>query len=292
MAHPKLTTVVGRSFLTATAAALIGGPLAVAGAAQTLDDATNTLKMTCEEAFKTEDAELIKQFCTEAELAELEEAAGPLEKSVDDVTTTTEKTVTDTTKTVEKTVSSDGGDGGQGGTTDPGTVLGDDGTKDGGSSPTQPKTGTDVGSTGDGGFTGVDEGSNGGIEKGRAGAGRNNSSQVEAQSYGYNADGPFRPGMRSYSSLTLQPFASPLVSVPPVYELPQIAQQLFGGDTAAGAEDPMVAASATSASSPAGYTATSADPTGWLAATATGLIMLVGAGHAINGGRTPKRQRA
>ena len=62
---------------------------------------------------------------------------------------------------------------------------------------------------------------------------------------GYNADGPILPGMRSNSSLTLQPFAAPLVSVPPVYDLPQIASSLFGADSAATAEGPLVAGAAT-----------------------------------------------
>lgn len=290
MAHPKLATVVGRSLLTATAAALMVGPLAAAGAAQTVDGVTDAVKLTCEEAFATEDAALIKEFCTQAELDAL---TSPLDKSVDEVTTTVEKTVTETAPT---TVPDDGAPAEDPGA---GNVVPDDGGA-GSPAPGGGKDGTPVGTTGDGGMTPVDEnGANSGARNSnnnRSRQARGGSNTPESHGYGYNADGPFRPGMRSHSSLTLQPFAAPLVSVPPVYELPQIAQQLFGSDTAAGAEDPMVAgaASATQASpySPTGYSATSADPTGWLAATATGLIMLVGAGHAINGGRTPKQRRA
>ena len=290
MAHPKLATVVGRSLLTATAAALMVGPLAAAGAAQTLDGVTDALKLTCEEAFETEKEALIDEFCTDAELEAL---TSPLDKSVDEVTETVDKTVTE----VAPTAAPDDGAPEE----EPGTgggIIPEDET--GGSPAPGGNGGTDVGSTGGSGFEGVDEGgaTAGGTRNGRdrtparAGA----SSTRESNGYGYNADGPFRPGMQSNSSLTLQPFAAPLVSVPPIYELPQIAQQLFGSDSAATAEDPMVAGStsATQASpySPTGYSATSADPTGWLAATATGLIMLVGAGHAINGGRTPKQHRA
>lgn len=291
MAHPKLATVVGRSVLTATAAALMVGPLAAAGAAQTVDGVTDTLKLTCEEALKTEDEALIKEFCTQEELDAL---ASPLDKSVDEVTKTVDKTAAEVAPTP---VPDDGAP-----EQDPDTgVVPDDGS----GSPAPGGDGdTRVGPAGSDPIpvdeNGANQGSrnnNGNTNNSRdRAAARAESRTPESHGYGYNADGPFRPGMQSNSSLTLQPFAAPLVSVPPIYELPQIAQQLFGSDTAAGAEDPMVAgtASATQASpySPTGYSATSADPTGWLAATATGLIMLVGAGHAINGGRTPKRRSA
>ena len=289
MAHPKLATVVGRSLLTATAAALMVGPLAAAGAAQTLDGVTDTLDLTCNEAFETGKDALIDEFCTQAELDAL---TSPLDKSVDEVTETVDKTVTEVAPTTAPEEEAPAEQ------PDPGTVLPED---DGSSAPAPTDGGgTDVGSTGGSEPRPVDEG--GTTTSGTQTNNTRTRTQVRAASsgtpeshgYGYNADGPFRPGMQSHSSLTLQPFAAPLVSVPPVYELPQIAQQLFGSDSAAGAEDPMVASSATQASpySPAGYSATSADPTGWLAATATGLIMLVGAGHAINGGRTPKQHRA
>lgn len=289
MAHPKLATVVGRSVVTAATAALMVGPLAAAGAAAELLDPAKDL--TCEEAKATEVEDLIKEFCDEPEAGATE---SPLDKSVDEVTETVDETVGGVPEDAPEADNGggggdDGGGSGDGGTTEPvDDVVG----------------GKEVEKTDDGeGFTGVDEGSAGGSDdnrnrsreasRERAGAGAGQSA-----GYGYNADGPFRPGMRSNSSLTLQPFAAPLVSVPPVYELPQIASQLFGSDAAATAEDPLVAgaeaSTATTASgySPTGYTATSADPTGWLAATATGLIMLVGAAHAINGGRTPKGQRA
>ena len=284
MAHHKLTTVVGRSFLTATAAAMIVGPLAAAGAAQTLEGVTDTLKLTCEEAFEaeagTDETKLVEEFCTDAELAEL---TSPLDKSVDDVTTTVDKTVGDTTAGAPSPTAPGGEEPAPSGPVDPEAVPGGGG----GEPAPNPGPKTDVGSTGND-FTGVDEGTPTGMEKGRVRPGATTSTPVESAGYGFNADGPFRPGMRSNSSLTLQPFAAPLVSVPPIYELPQIAQQLFGGDSAA--EVP--AATAAAPYSATGYTATSADPTGWLAATATGLIMLVGAGHAINGGRTPKQHRA
>lgn len=280
MAHPKLATVVNRSLLTVTAAALTVGPLAGAAFAQDGSLVDPVLDLTCKEAKATEDLALIKEFCPEAEA---EATESPLDKSVDEVTGTVDKTVTDTTKTVAPAEdTTDGGGGGEDGEPDPGTVL----------SPSKEKpTSSDVGTTGDGGFTPVEEGANDG---GRSQGERANP--AAPGEFAYNTDGPVLPGMRSNSSLTLQPFAAPLVSVPPIYELPQIASQLFGGDSAATAEDPLVAGAATatgaSAYSPTGYSATSADPTGWLAATATGLIMLVGAAHAINGGRLPKRSRS
>lgn len=279
MAHPKLASVVQRSVLTASTVALMVGPLAAAGAAQTLTDGIETLKLTCEEALKTEDAAVIEEFCT---AEELEALGSPLLKSVDEVTKTVDGTAKEAGETVAPKQEEEGETGGQ---TDPGEVLA--GGKD------RPKGETEVENTG-GNFSAVDEG-------GGASATTNERStrgtKVEAKGYGFNGDGPFRPGMQSNSSLTLQPFAAPLVSVPPVYELPQVAQQLFGTTADATAADPQVAganSTATSASpySPTGYSATTADPTGWLAATATGLIMLVGAGHALNGGRKPSRSKA
>ena len=280
MAHPKLTTVVHRSLLAAGTVALLAGPFAAVGAAGTLDGVTDALDLTCEEAFETEKAALIDEFCT---AEELEELTSPLTKSVDEVT----KTVDGTKTTVEDTVNKQTDDGGEDaeGSPDPtDEVLPDDG-KTGG------KGGTKVEGAGET-PTSLEEGTTSGTAGAKPGKNVTTSgTRVEAQGYGYNTDGPFRPGMRSNSSLTLQPFAAPLVSVPPVYELPQVAQQLFGTTTTgASAADPQVATAG--GYSPTGASSTSADPTGWLAATATGLIMLVGAGHALNGGRNPSRRKA
>ncbi len=311
MAHPKLSAAVNRSLLAASAAALIAGPLAGASLAQTdgvLDPLTD---LTCEEAKKTENKELIAEFCP----AEEEPSESPLSKSVDEVTSTTEKTVKqvkETVKRVEETVApkqeeegeqnesgrNGGGGGGGGGTPDPTEILKEDPTT-GGDGPTGgPTGGTEVENSGSN-FTKVDENGGGGSKDAR-GADRKRTG-TSTPAYSYNENGPFLPGMQSQSSLTLQPFAAPLVSVPPVYELPQIAQELFGTTTAASPEAPVAAdaaataATTSTAASPysaAGYAATTADPTGWLAATATGLIMLVGAGHALNGGRKPGRAKA
>ena len=282
MAHPKLSAVQ-RSFVAVSTAALVAGPLAVAGLAQT-GDALDTLKLTCEEALKTEDALVIEEFCTAEEL----EALSPLTKSVDAVVTPTKDGAT---KAVDEAAPTqdDGGDDGESAPTSPtDAVIGDD---DKASDPTRRK----VGGAGENmrGFD--DEGSTAGSGTTQQEAARKDRERAAATgNRGYNADGPILPGMQSYSSLTLQPFAAPLVSVPPVYELPQVAQQLFGSTTDATAVDPQVAGTATAASpySATGFSATSADPTGWLAATATGLIMLVGAGHALNGGRKSSRSKA
>ena len=289
MAHPKLATAAQRSFVAATTAALVAGPLALAGLAQTGETigTLEGLKLTCEEALETEDANVIEEFCTAEEL----ETLSPLTKSVDEVVKPTKDAVTKAADDVAPK-QEDGGDGGEAGPTSPtDAVIGDD---DKPKSPTKTK----VGGAGENvrGFddeqptttsgTATQQEADRKAERDRAAAATGNR--------GYNADGPILPGMQSYSSLTLQPFAAPLVSVPPVYELPQVAQQLFGSTTDATAADPQVAGTATAASpySATGFSATSADPTGWLAATATGLIMLVGAGHALNGGRKSSRSKA
>lgn len=297
MAHPKLATVFNRSLLAASTAALIAGPLAAAGAAQSLETVTDTtsktVDLTCDEAKKTEDLELIAEFCEESELS------GPLAEATEEAREQVKKEAEKTTTTVEKTT----------GVKAPSDPTGGDGGDDeessggGGTAPDSAPSGV-LGSGG------------GSTDKSKSGSNKkpaDNSRQVRNQgqqprgisaggqggagasgSYG----GPVYSGMRSNSALTLQPFAAPLVSVPPVYELPQVAQELFGiGDEAVTSEDPMVAmageTTATSAFAPeGGYAATPADPSGWLAATATGLIMLLGAGHALNGARTPKRKRA
>ena len=281
MALHSLSSVVNRSLLAAATAALITGPLAAAGAAQTVEDLTDstgkTLELTCKEALATEDEQLIEEFC------EPEEIASPLAKSVDEVTTTVEKTAGDA---------------------DGGTVAPDDGDGEG-STPKTPKETDEVLNTGGkaggektkvkntgGDFTPVSESTSGTASDGTRKQGSGAPTTDVRQSPGFDANGPYLPGMRSYSELTLQPFAAPLVSVPPVYELPQIASQLFSGSAATtGAADPQAAASASSFQA-GSTTATPADASGWLAATATGLIMLVGAAHALNGGRTPSRKRA
>lgn len=302
MAHPKLTAAVNRSLLAASAAALIAGPMAGAGFAQ-VEGTVDTLKdLTCEEAKKTQDEKLIAEFCPEEE-----ESESPLSKSVDEVTKTTDKTV----KQVEETIAPKKDDGGKGGGESGGGGGGGPVSQLPGGSPTGDGGNDGGGGKNVGGGTNVEGSGNNfnPVDEGRA---RNNANAQQRNQpnagirnapEGFGLNAPFLPGMQSQSSLTLQPFAGPLVSVPPVYELPQIAQELFGTTTATpAAEDPMVAAgapgaqasTATAASpySAAGFSATTADPTGWLAATATGLIMLVGAAHALNGGRTPKREKA
>lgn len=267
MAHPKLGSVAQRSLLAATTAALIAGPLAVVGSAQTIEGLTDSagelVDLTCKEAKATEDEELIEEFCDEPT-----DATDP-EKTV-------KRAGDAVTKKVESTTSGGGGGGdGDGGSPAP-TVE----------NPAQPR---EQQPTGGSNMRPVSEGS-GASDGRRPGAGPNG----DASGASYDANGPVRPGMRSYSELTLQPFAQPLVSAPPIYELPRIAEQMFGSTTTTGAEDPLAAGAttATQASSYDGFAATAADPAGWLAATATGLIMLVGAAHALTGGRMPRRQRS
>ena len=265
MAHPKLASVTRRSLLIAATAALVTGPLAVAGTAQNLETITNSatqiLDLTCEQAKDTEDQELIDEFCPEEEGGSASSPEETVKSGGDTVTTT-----------VEDTTAGDGG--------------GDDGGGSTGGVPNPVRPSRDQESTGGSNFTPVDDSS----RTKRRSESRASSSNVQSQAgSAFNANGPIRPGMSSYSELTLQPFAQPLVSVPPVYELPQIAEQMFGSTTATGVPDPAAATSATSFS---GGAAGATDPAGWLAATATGLIMLVGAGHALTGGRMPKRQRS
>ena len=302
MAHPKLATAVNRSLLAISSLALVAGPLAVAGSAQSLEGVTDSTgkvveDLTCEQARKTEDDALIAEFCPADEPKAEESDADPVE----DVTKEVERTAKETQETVESVVSPD--------------EPTDDPEDDGGeSAPTDnviPPAGGG-GGDGDGG-----SGGGGGKDDGKGGSGRQVSSAGEnprgieagpnnnsssnaggrpADSAGYSTGG-WGGGYRSQSALTLQPFAAPLVSVPPVYEFPQIAEQLLTGDEPVAAGEPVIAPdgtvitpSTTAVNSYSnGATGTPADPTGWLAATATGLIMLVGAAHALNGGRTPRR---
>jgi hypothetical protein len=292
VAHPKLATVINRSLLAASTAALVAGPLAAAGLAQSLDvteGVTSAVELTCDEALETEDIALIAEFCepdeVPAPLAEAtEEARAALDAAEEETTATAEKV----TATVSDEAPTDDGGSGGGGDSDPdssptGSLLPSSPTSPTG--PTAPTADDPTGSSPDRSRKVRNSGEN---IRGFDGASHGESAKTNA-SYGA---GPGYGGMRSNSSLTLQPFEAPVFSVPPVYELPQVAQQLFGLDStatdpaAAGAMD-ATAMSATSSSS-----ATPADPTGWLAATATGLIMLMGAAHALNGARTPQRRRA
>jgi hypothetical protein len=290
VAHPKLATVFNRSLLAASTAALIAGPLAAAGSAQSLDAVTgttsNVVDLTCDEAKETKDLELIAEFC------DADELPAPLAKATEDAEKKVEQESDKVTATVESTTgvkapsSPTDGDGGSG----------DGGSGDGGSNPDSSPTGvlpTSGSSDSDrksGGKNSRQVRGQGEQPRGISGGTRGEA----AKTGGYGSSS--YSGMRSNSALTLQPFAAPLVSVPPVYELPQVAQQLFGLDEAATTGDPMVAmagdTTATSAYSSTGFTGTPADASGWLAATATGLIMLLGAAHALNGARTPKRKRA
>lgn len=309
MAHPKLATAMHRSLLAISSMALVAGPMAVAGSAQTVEGVTDSTgkiveDLTCEEARETEDDELIEEFCPTDEPAKNDrEKSDPVDDAVDKV----ERAANDAKETVEKAVSPDSDDdepSGDGGSTDGGGVIpgGGGGDGDGGAEGGDGK--------GDGG--GKADGSSDrqvsaagenprGIEAGPQNQHSSDNSARPADSAGYSTGGGFGGGYRSQSALTLQPFAAPLVSVPPVYEFPQIAEQLLTGDEAvATAGEPMLAPdgtvitpSTTAVNSYSnGATGTPADPTGWLAATATGLIMLVGAAHALNGGRTPRRAEA
>ncbi|MPZ74495.1 MAG: hypothetical protein GEU74_14940 [Nitriliruptorales bacterium] len=276
MAHPKLGSVAQRSLLAATSAALMAGPLAVPGAAQTLDTVTDSttqvVDLTCKEAKQTEDKALIEEFCdSESETAERVEQTA--RNSGDNVTATVQS--------VTKKAPTGGGDGDSDGSPTPDAPVSESDQRE-----QQP-------AGGGANYTAVSEASDGSGSRPRS---RSRIARQRATAGPrFNAHGPILPGMRSNSLLTLQPFAAPLVSVPPIYELPQIAQQMFGSTAATGPEEPLAAGAEATQASPytaAGHTATPADPAGWLAATATGLIMLVGAGHALNGGRMPRRQHS
>ena len=72
VAHPKMKSLAGRSAMAVATAALMGGPLAAAGAAATLDTVTDTtgkvVELTCKEALATKDAKLIEEFCEPHEI--------------------------------------------------------------------------------------------------------------------------------------------------------------------------------------------------------------------------------
>jgi hypothetical protein len=284
VAHPKLSTVFNRSLLAASTAALIAGPLAAAGSAQSLDTVTgttsNVVDLTCDEAKETKDLELIAEFC------DADELPAPLAKATEDAEKKLKQESEKVTATVESTTGVKSPSDGDGGSGDGGGGSNPD------SSPTGvlPTSGSSDSDKKAGGKNSRQVRGQGAQPRGISGGTRGEAAKTG--NYGNSS----YSGMRSNSALTLQPFAAPLVSVPPIYELPQVAQQLFGLDEAATTGDPMVAmagdATATSAYSTTGFGGTPADPTGWLAATATGLIMLLGAAHALNGARTPKRKRA
>ena len=282
MAHPMLASVARQSLLAATTAALMAGPLAVAGIAQSLApviDGTSTevIELTCKEAKATEDKDLIAEFCTKKDGDKASSPVTDAEKAVAEGTGTVTKTVEDVVRSAPDTGTDtpDGDGGGDGG---------------GSSGPLDPvDDDTEVGGAG-GNYIPVpepkDPSSPPGTTDGREALARDRGAPAGSS---YDANGPYRPGLHSYSQLTLQPFAPPVVTAPMYDLLPQIAEQLFGTTTATGAQAPL-AADATAAS--ASSTAATPDAAGWLAATATGLLMLVGAGHAIAGGRTPRRRRA
>ena len=302
MAHPKLAAAVNRSVLTASTVALLAGPLAVAGSAQTLDGVTDSAgeiveDLTCEQAKETEDELLIEKFCPEEEDGKdgggrkgdkggKEDSRDP----VDEVANQVEQTAKDTVDDIAP--SDDEGDEEGGGEEEPAPteVLptgGGDG--DGGKKPGS----RDVGKAGSEDPQPIH------YDSSATGTSGSTSGSGAADGAGYSTTGGLGSGLASQSALTLQPFAAPLVSVPPVYEFPQIAEQLFSDDAAATAGNPVAADGTVTPSTDAvnaynsnGFAATSADPTGWLAATATGLIMLLGAAHALNGGRTPRRAQA
>ena len=281
MAHPMLASVARQSLLAATTAALMAGPLAVAGISQSLApviDGTSTevIELTCKEAQATEDEDLIAEFCTKDGEDKVSDPVTDAEKAVAEGSGTVTKTVEDVVRsapTGTETPTGGGGGGGGGGGKDPLEPLDND-TEVGGAGGNYTPVPENNTSTNSGGFDGQEA-----LARDRgAPAGSN-----------YDVNGPYRPGMRSYSELTLQPFAPPVVTAPLFDLAPQIAEQLFGTATTTGeSQGPLASATAASATS----TAATPDAAGWLAATATGLLMLVGAGHAIAGGRTPRRRRA
>lgn len=297
MAHPKLATVVQRSLLLASTAALVAGPLAVGGSAQSLETVTDTTARavedpTCEEALESEDLLAIAEFCEPEEIPEA--IVGAVEKATEEAEEEAEeearkaesgaKEATDEVVPKDDEDEKEGGGNGGGGGAGPAEEVLPPATGGGEPAPMSREVQTSERER----PRGISDDSRG------AKADREQTQNAP----GWQADGWNWSGMRSNSELTLQPFAAPLVTGPPVYDLPQIAQQLFGLDEPATvtAGDPLVAGSTNTSEAgpytPAGFTSTSPDPTGWLAATATGLIMLVGAGHALNGGRTPKRRTA
>ena len=122
MAHPLLASVARQSLLAATTAALMAGPLAVAGISQSLApviDGTSTevLDLTCEEAQATEDEDLIAEFCTKDGEDKASSPVTDAEKAVQENTGTVTKTVEDVVRSAPDagTDDPDGGGGGGGG---------------------------------------------------------------------------------------------------------------------------------------------------------------------------------
>lgn len=271
MAHRKLVSALNRSLLAASTAALVAGPLALSAGAQSLETVTDTTRTVTDGVRETLPHE-VECLLTPDEPnpgTRAEEEACELEAQAD-ATAPAAKPARKAAKAkaMEALKAIDGGEDAPAG----GALAGEDEE----SAPTQNQTGGSKVST-----AGEDPERVTPIERQEAAR----RSSASSGSVRFNADGPIVPGTRSFSDLTLQPFQTPVVSVPPLYDLPQIASNFLTGgelETPLAAEAMTGLATSTPTNMIPSSSGTPTDVPLWLLASATGLVMLVGAGHVLH----------
>lgn len=291
MPHRKLPTSVNRSVLGFTTAALLAGPFAATALAQVDTEIPPKPRA---------DAILVEGVWVDPLTLEPIELATEMASEAAKTAAPVTKTVT---KTVNDTVPTDGGSepGGGGSAPVPGGAPAPGGSETGGgggSGTTAPLPGGKKTTAGDSGATPIQEGrSTGGRQtraggRARAATATRAAATTEAPRHYMAGSGSvqFNPGTSPWngfsttmSSLTLQPFEEPIVSVPG-YGLPGQAASLLLNDPVAA--PPATAQPETHAATgfspvPASSNATPTDIPAWLLATSTGLLMLVAAGHFV-----------
>jgi hypothetical protein len=251
VAHPNLTGAPNRKLLTAgLTAAVLALPLG--GTAMAADlTVVDVDKMTVEQLL---DAGLVEEAAKKA---------GVPAADVEEVTKTVEKTTAPVTQTVEKTVTEAA----------PAKPPADTGDK----TPVTTDSG-DQKATGGGGPTPVNEpaartsGSRGGEER-----------RATSTPPTFDQNGPVLSGLQSRTvNPSMQSFVPPpVVSAPFAFDLPQVAEQFVSPQAP-------IAAAAEVSSLASGMTATPVNDMvpsgvpGALLATAAGLLLFVGGGHALH----------
>jgi hypothetical protein len=251
VAHPNLTGASNRKLLTAgLTAAVLALPLG--GTAMAADlSVVDVEKMTVEQLL---DAGLVEEAAKKAGV--------PASELVDETVKTVEKTTAPVTKTVEKAVT-------EAAPVKPAPAPGGDAT------PVAPQDKQQASSGG--GATPVQEPaartSRGGEERGSA----------TATPPSFDQNGPVLPGLQSRTvNPSMQSFVPPpVVSAPFAFDLPQVADKFVSPQAP-------IAAAAEFASTASGMTATPVNDLvpsgvpGALLATAAGLLLFVGGGHALH----------
>ena len=284
MPHRKLPSSFNRSVLGFTTAALLAGPFAATALAQV--DVQIPPKPRA-------DAILVNNVWVDPLTLE------PIELASETVGKATE-TAAPVTKTVQDTVTKSvptSDDPTESGGAAPAPVPGTDSSpnEQGGGGSTTPLPGGNKSAAG-GGATPINEGGNRGTSTAarndrRAAATPQSTTTAPARHYMAGSGSvAFNPGVNPWngfsstmSSLTLQPFEEPIVSVP-AYGIPGAAAGLVLDDPVAAppaSAQPETHATTGFSAVPASSNATPTDIPAWLLATSTGLLMLVAAGHFV-----------